>query len=95
MREEAPRGLEWEQSKQGLIGPRLRLCLVVLFSTYQRQEVKPSRVVTDLRSHLVGVGRDSNTDLFLYPSILVPVLGTSGLGLRECLTVATDRNSKG
>lgn len=96
MREEAPPGLEWEQSrKQGLTGPRLWLCLVVLFSTYQRQEVKPSRVVTDLRSHLVGVGRDSNTGLFLSPSIIVPVLRASGLGLRECPTVATDWNSKG
>ena len=88
-------GSGWEQSrKQGLIRPPLWLCLVVPLSTYQTQEIKSPRVVTDLRSQLLGVGRDSNAGLFSSPSIIFPVLGASGLGLRECPTVATDWNSK-
>lgn len=87
--------MDLEREKQGLISPSLWLCLVVPFSTYQRQEVKPSRMVTDLRSHFMSMGRDSNAGLFSSPSITVLVLGASGLGLRECPTVATHWNSKG
>lgn len=85
--------IKWIQKakKQGLIRPSLWLCLVVPVSTYQRQEVKPSRTVTDLRSHFVSVGKDSNAGLFSTPSIIVLVLGASGLLLRKCPTVGIPR----
>lgn len=62
-------GLEWEQSREPeFIRPLHWLCLVVYLSAYQNQEIKPPRVVTDLRSHLMDVGRDSNAGLFLSSS---------------------------
>lgn len=61
--------LEWEQSRElEFIRPLHWLCLVVYLSAYQNQEIKPPRVVTDLRSHLMDVGRDSNAGLFLSSS---------------------------
>lgn len=49
--------------------------------------VMSPRVVTDLRSH-GGLGKGLGCRSVL-SSITVPVLGASGLELRECLSVAT------
>lgn len=53
--------------KQGIIRyhrPPHWLYLVALFFAYQLEEIKPPTVVTDVHSYSVGLGRDSNADLF-------------------------------
>lgn len=42
-------------------------------------------MVTALRSHLLGVGKDSNAGLFSSPSIISSVLGASGQGSENAL----------